>query len=252
MVPGWRAWRKGRSKQCPVWMEPLHDPHPPHVPRLAWVLGEVWLCEGRGQPHRLGLGRARSCSIPGIPGPAATTAPRVARVAGWGWCHQLCWACPGCWWLVERAGESAEGSWAREGADSSSSLAAMPSSMQMSWAVVLLVQGDKSLLMQFQYGCSVAPPTFVVLKLNTFVYRSLKCIAKTYVLAVIADVNLFVILQRLGEVFHKYVRSNIKILWQAARVENSTVTSQQGTSTLTYKSLVIDGISVPCSLLEMR
>lgn len=106
--------------------------------------------------------------------------------------------------------------------------------------------------MQFQYGCSVAPPTFVVLKLNTFVYKSLKCIAKTYVLAVIADVNLFVILQRLGEVFHKYVRSSIKILWQAARVENTTVTSQQGTSTLTHNSLVIDGISVPHSFLEMQ
>lgn len=105
--------------------------------------------------------------------------------------------------------------------------------------------------MQFQYGCSVAPPTFVVLKLNTFVYKSLKWIAKTYVLAVIADVNLFVILQRLGKVFHKYVRSSIKILWQAARVENTTVTSQQGMSTLTHNSLVIDGISVPCSFLEM-
>lgn len=113
------------------------------------------------------------------------------------------------------------------------------------------VQRNKSLLMQFQYGCSVAPPTFVVLKLNTFVYKSLKWIAKTYVLAVIADVNLFVILQRLGKVFHKYVRSSIKILWQAARVENTTVTSQQGMSTLTHNSLVIDGISVPCSFLEM-
>lgn len=140
----------------------------------------------------------------------------------------------------------------REGANSSSTLIAMPSSMRVSWAVVLPVQGDKSLPMQFQYGCSVAPPTFVVLKLNTFVYKSLKCIAKTCVLAVIAGVNLFVILQRLGEVFHKYVRSGIKILWQAARVENSTVTSQQGTSTLTHNSLVIDGISVPCSFLEMR
>lgn len=120
----------------------------------------------------------------------------------------------------------------------------------MSWAVVLLVQGDKSLLMQFQYGCSVAPPTFVVL--NTFVYKSLKCIAKTYVVVVIAAVNLFVILQRLGEVFHKYVRSSIKILWQAAQVENSTVTSQQGMYTLTHNSLVIDGISAPCSFLEMR
>lgn len=252
MVPGWRAWREGRSKQCPVWVERLHGPHPPHVPRLTWAPGEVGLCEGRGQPHRPGLGRARSCSISGIPGPAVTAAPRMARVAGWGWCHRLGWACPGSWWPVERAGDSAGGSGEREGADSSSSLVAMPSSMQMSWTVVLLVQGDKSLLMQFQYGCSVAPPTFVVLKLNTFVYRSLKCIAKTYVLAVIADVNLFVILQRLGEVFHKYVRSNIKILWQAARVENSTVTSQQGTSTLTYNSLVIDGISVPCSFLETR
>lgn len=105
--------------------------------------------------------------------------------------------------------------------------------------------------MRFQHGCSVAPPTFVVLKLNTFVYKSLERIAKTYVLAVIAEVNLFVILQRLGEVFHKYVRSSIKILWQAARVENSTVTSQQGTSTLTHNSLVIDGISAPCSFLEM-
>lgn len=98
----------------------------------------------------------------------------------------------------------------------------------------------------------MAPPTFVVLKLNTFVYKSLERIAKTYVLAVIAEVNLFVILQRLGEVFHKYVRNSIKILWQAARVENSTVTSQQGTSTLTHNSLVIDGISVRCSFLEMR
>lgn len=105
--------------------------------------------------------------------------------------------------------------------------------------------------MRFQHGCSVAPPTFVVLKLNTFVYKSLERIAKTYVLAVIAEVNLFVILQRLGEVFHKYVRSSIKILWQAARVENSTVTSQQGTSTLTHNSLVIDRISAPCSFLEM-
>ena len=158
-----------------------------------------------------------------------------------------------CWWPVERADDSARtGNQEREGANSPSSLIAMPSSMQMSWAVVLLAQGDKSLLTLFQYGCSVAPPTFVVLKLNTFVYKSLKCIAKTYVLAVIADVNLFVILQRLGEVFHKYVRSSIKILWQAARVENSTVTSQQGTSTLTHNSLVIDGISVPCSSLEMR
>lgn len=144
------------------------------------------------------------------------------------------------------------GSRERKATNSSLSLIAMPSSVQMSWAVVLLVQGDKSLVMQFQYGCSVAPPTFVVLKLNTFVYKSLKCIAKTYVLAIIADVNLFVILRRLGEVFHKYVRSSIKILWQAARVENSTVTSQQGTSTLTHNSLVIDGISVPCSFLEMR
>lgn len=154
-------------------------------------------------------------------------------------------------WL-ERAGVSVEGSQGREGAISSLSLIAMPCSVQMSWTVVLFAEGDNSLLMQFQYGCSVAPPTFVVLKLNIFVYKSLKCIAKTYVLAVIADVNLFVILQRLGEVFHKYVRGSIKILWQAARVENSTVTSQQGTSTLTHNSLVIDGISVPCSILEMR
>lgn len=62
--------------------------------------------------------------------------------------------------------------------------------MQTYWAVVLFVLGDNSLLMQFQYGRSVAPPTFVVLKLNTFVYKSLKCIPNTYVLAVITDVNL--------------------------------------------------------------
>lgn len=153
-------------------------------------------------------------------------------------------------WLG-RADSSADVNHGRGRATFLSSVIAALCSVQMSWAVVHFVLGDNSLLMQFQYGCSVAPPTFVVLKLNTFVYKSLKCISNTYVLAVITGVNLFVILQGLGEVFHKYVRGSIKILWQAARVENRAMTSQQGTSTLTHNSLLTGGVAVPRSFLEM-